>query len=108
MKTNQSTSITTLLSETIQNLEKIDGNKNLIPTGFKYLDEEFGGLSLGELVVMGGRPSMGKSLFAINLVSNICETEPVLFFSLYLSPPLLTARLLSTRTGIPVDNIIQN
>ena len=104
----ESTSINTLLSETIQNLEKKDGNKNLIPTGFKYLDEEFGGLSLGELVVMGGRPSMGKSLFAINLVSNICETVPILFFSLDLALPLLTVRLLSTRTGIPVDNIIQN
>lgn len=104
----QSTPISTLLNETIQNIDNKGGNKNLMPTGFKYLDEEFGGLSLGELVVMGGRPSMGKSLFALNLVSNICETEPVLFFSLDLAPPLLTARLLSTRTGIPVDHIIQN
>jgi replicative DNA helicase len=72
------------------------------------LDEQFGGLSLGELVVVGGRPAMGKSQFVINLVSNICDREPVLFFSFDLTSTTLTSRLLSNRTGIAVDKIIQN
>lgn len=71
--TSQSTSISTLSKEIIQNIENKDGNNNLIPTGFHYLDAEFGGLYLGGVVVLGGRPGMGKSQFVINLVSNICD-----------------------------------
>ena len=81
METIKSTQIGKLSNEIIQNIDNKAGNKNLIPTGFKYLDEDFGGLSLGELIVIGGRPAMGKSLFAINLVSNICDKESILFFS---------------------------
>ena len=108
MNTQQSTSIGTLSIEIVQNIENKDGNNNLIPTGFEYLDLEFGGLSLGELVVVGGRPAMGKSQFVINLVSNICDRESVLFFSFDLTPSTFTSRLLSNRTGIAVDKIIQN
>lgn len=108
MNTQQSTSIGALSKEIVQNIENKEGNKNLIPTGFQYLDEVFGGLSLGELVVIGGRPGMGKSQFVINLISNICDREPILFFSFDLTPSTLTSRILSNRTGIAVNNIIQN
>jgi replicative DNA helicase len=107
MNTPKSTSISNLSKEIVQNIENKDVNNNLIPTGFKYLDEEFGGLSLGELVVIGGRPAMGKSQFVINLVSNICDIEPILFFSFDLTPSTLTARILSNRTRISVDKLIR-
>ena len=108
MNTQHSQSISTLSKEIVQNIENKDGNNNVIPTGFEYLDEEFGGLSLGELVVIGGRPAMGKSQFVINLVSNICDREPILFFSFDLTPTTLTSRILSNRTGISVDKLIRN
>lgn len=108
MNSQVSQSISILSKEIVQNIENKDGKNNIIPTGFQYLDEEFGGLSLGELVVIGGRPAMGKSQFVINLVSNICDREPILFFSFDLTPTTLTSRLLSNRTGIAVDKIIQN
>ena len=108
MNSTQSQSISTLSNEIIQNIENKDGNQNLIPTGFLHLDENFGGLSLGELIVIGGRPGMGKSQFVINLVSNICDREPILFFSFDLTPTTLTSRILSNRTAIAVDKIIQN
>ena len=104
----KSASIKELSNEIIENLANDRPNKNVIPTGFKYFDQEFGGLSLGELVVIGGRPAMGKSLFVVNLVSNICEQESILFFSFDLTPSVLTARLLSDRTGISVTKIIHN
>jgi replicative DNA helicase len=103
-----SQSISTLSKEIVQNIENKDSNNNVIPTGFEYLDAEFGGLSLGELVVIGGRPAMGKSQFVINLVSNICDREPILFFSFDLTPTTLTSRILSNRTGISVDKLIRN
>ena len=108
MEIIKSTQIGKLSNEIIQNIDNKAGNKNVIPTGFKYLDEDFGGLSLGELIVIGGRPGMGKSLFAINLVSNICDKESILFFSFDLTPAVLSARLLSDRTGISVSKIIHN
>ena len=104
----QSTSIKELSNEIIENITNERPNKNVIPTGFKYFDQEFGGLSLGELVVIGGRPAMGKSLFVVNLVSNICNQESILFLSFDLTPSVLTARLLSDRTGISVTKIINN
>jgi len=108
MNPQLSQSISTLSKEIVQNIENKEGNKNIIPTGFQYLDEEFGGLSLGELVVVGGRPGMGKTQFLVNLVANICEREPILFFSFDLTPTTLTSRILSNRTGIAVDKIIRN
>ena len=108
MNTPKSTSISTLSKEIVQNIKNKEGNKNLIPTGFQYLDEDFGGLSLGELVVIGGRPAMGKSQFVINLASNICDKEPILFFSFDLTPTTLTSRILSNRTGIAVSKLIRN
>jgi replicative DNA helicase len=108
MNSIQSTSISQLSEEIIQNIENNRPNKNILFTGFKYFDEKYGGLSLGELVVIGGRPAMGKSLFVVNLVSNICEQESILFFSFDLTPEVLTYRLLSDRTGISVSKIIHN
>ena len=98
MNTPKSTSISTLSNEIVQNIENKDGNSNLIPTGFQHLDEEFGGLSLGELIVIGGRPGMGKSQFAINLVSNICDREPILFFSF--DSTFVTSGALSNTFGL--------
>ena len=108
MNTPKSTSISTLSNEIVRNIENKDGNRNLIPTGFQYLDDEFGGLALGELLVIGGRPAMGKSQFVINLASNICDKEPILFFSFDLTPTTLTSRILSNRTGIAVSKLIRN
>lgn len=108
MRTTKSISINELSNEIIQSIESKGLSKNIIPTGFKYFDQEFGGLSLGELVVIGGRPAMGKSLFVVNLVSNICEQESILFFSFDLTPSVLSGRLLSDRTGVSVTNIIHN
>ena len=108
MRTTKSISINELSNEIIQSIESKGLSKNIIPTGFKYFDQEFGGLSLGELVVIGGRPAMGKSLSVVNLVSNICEQESILFFSFDLTPSVLSGRLLSDRTGVSVTNIIHN
>ena len=108
MKSPHSTSISALSKEIVQTIENKEGNENLIPTGFKYLDHTYGSLSLGELVVIGGRPAMGKTQLVVNLVANLCDREPVLYFSFDLTPSTLTSRLLSRKTGIPVEKIIAN
>jgi len=69
----QQQSINTLVAKVYQNLQDIYDGKITqgILTGFTDLDEFTNGLQKGQLIVIGGRPSMGKSAFAMNIVSNI-------------------------------------
>lgn len=104
----ESKSISQLVSESISQLKEVGSQHNLIKTGFRDFDHELGGLSLGELVVIGGRPSMGKTQFLVNLSLTISFETPVLYFTFDLSEFLLTNRFISSLTGIPVSSILKN
>lgn len=83
-----------------------------VSTGFLDLDKQLSGFHNSDLVIIAGRPSMGKTAFAINLAVKACnsllvkntqqDTEPqsVGFFSLEMSSEQLTTRLLSMYTEI--------
>ena len=69
-------------------------------TGFKALDSKLQGLQDGDLIVVAGRPSMGKTAFAMNIAENVLvendeNTGAVLVFSLEMPAESLTTRLLS-------------
>ena len=68
-------------------------------TGFKAMDKMLQGLQDGDLIVVAGRPSMGKTAFALNIAENVALNEEnpggVLFFSLEMSAEQLTTRLLA-------------
>ena len=78
-----------------------------LSTGFKVLDAVINGLNGGELVLIGGRPGMGKTSFALNLALNAAngfrdkERSGVAFFSMEQSSLQLSKRFLSTMTQIP-------
>ena len=48
---------------------------NCIRTGFDDYDAIFGGLEAGRLTMIAGRPAMGKSSLAMNIVHNVCMEE---------------------------------
>jgi replicative DNA helicase len=104
----QSKRISNLVSESITQLKEGGNQSNLIKTGFRDFDQELGGLGLGELIVIGGRPSMGKTQLLVNLSLTISLETPVLYFTFDLSEFLLTNRFISTLTGIPVADIFKN
>ena len=79
----------------------------LIKTGFTEFDALFGGFALGENVVIGGRPSMGKTQLLVNLAGNMAKKWPVLFLSYDLSLAWLTYRFISLFTGIAMNKIVQ-
>ena len=67
------------------------------PTGFIALDKTLGGLPMGELIILGARPAMGKTALLLSIMANsICDkNEPVAYFSLENSAQSIMLRLLS-------------
>jgi replicative DNA helicase len=72
------------------------------PTGYMELDQMLCGLHNGEMTIMAGRPSMGKTSFALNVAEHMGADEslPIVIFSLEMSRQQLTERLLCSRSGV--------
>lgn len=88
--------------EEILNASKIKGNVIGVPSGFTDLDELTGGFMPGDLVILAGRPSMGKTALALNFLYNMCYKYPkkAMMFSLEMTNVQLVKRLLSMDSGI--------
>ena len=83
-----------------------------VPTGLTDLDEKLGGLHKSDLVIIAGRPSMGKTALATNIAYNAAKTlqergekASVAFFSLEMSSEQLSTRILSEQARIQSNNI---
>ena len=83
-----------------------------VPTGLTDLDEKLGGLHKSDLVILAGRPSMGKTALATNIAYNAAqhfikkqEDTSVAFFSLEMSSEQLSTRILSEQAKIKSDDI---
>lgn len=77
-----------------------------ISSGWSSLDSVTGGWRNGELIILGARPSMGKSAFALNLVMNAAKAgKTSLFVSIEMSEKMTTHRLLSMNTGIDLTRL---
>lgn len=97
------------LKRTFQHLSEIKSHaKGItgIPTGFNELDTMSSGLQNGDLIVLAGRPSTGKSAISLNFASSaVLSGHSVGFFSLEMPAEQLTLRLLSAAAGIPLQKI---
>ncbi|MEB3179523.1 MAG: replicative DNA helicase [Nostocaceae cyanobacterium] len=73
-----------------------------IPCGFYDLDAMTSGFQRSDLIIVAGRPAMGKTSFSLNLAHNIAAANriPVAIFSLEMSQEQLVQRLLSSESGI--------
>lgn len=108
------TGISTLedvLSIGLDRLEKLyDSGETItgVPTGFADLDKSLLGLQPGALYIVGARPAMGKSAFALNLAAHAALRAKVttLFVSLEMSEVDLTNRLLAAETQVPLDRLL--
>src|SRR5512136_430549 len=112
--------VSEVLKDTIKNIELLYEKKEHItgvPTGFIDLDEKTAGFQRGELIIIAGRPSMGKTAFALNIAQYAAlhseQKTPVAIFSLEMSKEQLVTRLLCSearidasrlRTGHLIDN----
>tara|TARA_R100000808_G_scaffold25079_1_gene61454 strand:- start:13034 stop:14377 length:1344 start_codon:yes stop_codon:yes gene_type:complete len=81
--------------ESIQNTEKL-----LIKTGFKSVDKFAGGLTRGEITIVGGRPGHGKSTMLLNMLSNVLESDKkVILFNRELTNVEVLKKLLALESG---------
>lgn len=82
----------------IEALYQSDDPLTGVSTGFDRLDEMTSGLQKGDLVIVAGRPSMGKTTFAMNLAENalIKEDLPVLVFSMEMPAESIVMRMISS------------
>ena len=73
-----------------------------IPTGFSMLDKVITGLNRSDLIIVGARPGMGKTAFALNVARNVAvqSGKVVCFFSLEMSRDQLAQRLLSSEARV--------
>lgn len=87
----------------VQNSKGITG----VHSGFTALDKFTMGWQKGNLIILGARPSVGKTAFALNLARNAAVefNEPVAFFSLEMTGVELTDRLIATESGISADKL---
>jgi replicative DNA helicase len=111
------TSVLTTAVDMVSRAYHRDGKLSGLATGLADLDHKMGGLQPSDLIILAGRPGMGKTALATNIAYNIAkvyeyEERPdgrretknggiVGFFSLEMSAEQLATRIISEQTGIP-------
>lgn len=82
-----------------------EGKIEYLPTGFVDLDRVLGGFKPGEMSVLAGRPSQGKTALALSIAALISKAgKRVLFSSLEMSKHQLTKRLIHAEARVPIIN----
>ena len=100
----------TVIDNTIKHIKKMSELKHGYltgqPTGFYSLDKSTTGYNPGDLVIIAARPAMGKTAFVLNTtLENLEQGHGVIFFSLEMPETQLMSRMISTKTGISMQNI---
>lgn len=93
--------------ETIDTLYQRKGFITGLATGFTELDQMLAGLQPADLIVVAGRPAMGKSSFALSLAEHaaLVQRVPVVIFSLEMSKDHLVQRMLCSHARINAHNV---
>ncbi|HEY9543284.1 replicative DNA helicase [Prevotella sp.] len=94
--------------EILQSASQNSGGLTGIPTGYTKLDEMTSGWQKSDLVIIAGRPAMGKTSFALSVAKNIAVDyhEPIAFFSLEMNNVQLVNRLISNTCEIAGNKIL--
>ncbi len=99
-----------IMKDTFKSIQHLYEKKEAItgiPSGFKDLDELTAGFQRGDLIIIGGRPGMGKTAFAMNIAQHVGINikEPVAIFSLEMSKEQLGIRMLCSEAMVNSSNV---
>lgn len=98
--------IGSLMTAYIEDVEqRMDGNKNLLPTDLAEVDAILGGgTGDGDLIVVGARPAMGKTSFALKIARNFAKRgDAAVVFSMEMPWQQMVDRLISLESGVPIQ-----
>jgi replicative DNA helicase len=84
------------LYEEIENYERGEGRLTGLDTGFEYLNKQTSGFQKRQMILIAGRPGMGKTSFATNIVADLLfrQNVPVAFFSMEMAAVELVERII--------------
>jgi replicative DNA helicase len=93
--------------EHIERLQQAKGAVTGVPSGFPDLDNLTAGFQRSDLIVVAGRPSMGKTSLVLNIVQHVAidQSVPVAFFSLEMSKEAIVQRLLCAEGRVNSSNL---
>lgn len=94
-----------IVKDSFRTIEKLYEKKELVtgvPTGFEKLDDLTSGLQKSDLIIIAGRPSMGKTALALNITQHIAIEKgiPVALFSLEMAKEQLSLRMLASEAKV--------
>ncbi len=105
------TRIDEIILSTYDRLQRLGGEDRSdylgVPTGFSALDAVIAGLNKSDLIFVAARPGMGKTAFALNVITSVAvkSNKKVAFFSLEMSKEQLVARVISAEALVPGDKM---
>jgi replicative DNA helicase len=110
---DQYTHVSRIVEKTFRDLEEAAGRTGEItgiPTGFTRLDKMTAGLQRSDLIIVAGRPAMGKTSFALSIGLNAAKLarQPVIVFSLEMSKDQLVRRLLTSEGRVDATKMRSN
>jgi len=107
------TGIVTLNDAIKSTYHQVEQNSNVektatgTPTGFSKIDRKMGGLQAGDLIIIAGESSQGKTSFALSISKNAAHGgDRIALFSLEMTSIQLAARIMATESNIPVNEIL--
>jgi len=94
-----------IIKDTFRTIEKLYEKKELVtgvPTGFEKLDDLTSGFQKSDLIIIAGRPSMGKTALALNITQHVAIEKgiPVALFSLEMAKEQLSLRMLASEAKV--------
>jgi replicative DNA helicase len=90
----------------IQRLAETEGTITGTATGYADLDEKTSGLNAGDLVIVAGRPAMGKTTFSMNIGEHVALNGlPVVIFSMEMPAEQLVLRMFASNGRVPLSDI---
>lgn len=92
--------------DNIQRLAETEGTVTGTPTGYTELDTMTSGLNAGDLVIVAGRPAMGKTTFSMNVAEHVAlNDKPVVIFSMEMPAEQLILRMFASNGRVPLSDI---
>ena len=108
------TNVKDIIKDVVNRVHEMQESSGItgVETGFSELDKITSGFQNGDLIIVAGRPSMGKTAFSMNIIENVAitnkEPKPVAVFSLEMPTEQLVMRMISSFGHIQGSNLRDN